>query len=208
MPDELFYLDHKITITSDEPVLVDVGGHHGWFTEHFLKKYSKCHAIIFEPIQKFVEEMREKFKDVHAEVYAFGIGETLKWSDFYEVVRGAECSGVYFRKTFGGNLVPKPIISLDMCYPTLFDHIDYLKVDVEGNEYNVFKGAKRLLENRLIRYLQFEYGDCYTLAGRTLNDVIQLLMPNYRVFHKDYGYVDKDFNLSDALVRNFMAEAK
>ena len=208
MPDERYYLDHKISISSENPVLVDVGAYKGGFTEEFLRKFPKAHVLAFEPILKLADDIRRMFYQYDVQVYAFGVGETLKWSNFYEVARGMECSSIYYRSNFHGDLHPKPIISLDMLYPTILDHIDYLKIDVEGNELNVLRGAEYLLRHKRIRYIQFEYGECYPLSGVELNEVIRMLLPNYKVFHKEYGDVNEDFNLNDSVVRNFFAEAR
>jgi len=209
MPDEQYYLDYKTSILSDEPILVDVGGFEGDFTKSFFKKFPYAKSFIFEPVKISADNIRKYMGDLNVQIFQFGIGETLKWSDFYEVTgNGKECSSIYFRQNFVGNLQPKAIISLDMLYPTFFDHIDYLKIDVEGNEYNALKGAKNIIENKIAKYIQFEYGECYSLANVELNDVIKLLSTNYTVFHKDYGYVDDSFNLKDECVRNFFAEVK
>lgn len=209
MPDEQYYLDHKISISSLNPVMVDVGAHQGVFTEEFLYRYPEAHALVFEPIQSLANRLSKIFQQNDVQVFEFGVGETLKWSNFYEVERASECSSIYYRNNFRGELKPKPIICLDMLYPTFFTFIDYLKIDVEGNEYNVLKGVENMIINRKIRYIQFEYGECYLLAGRKLNEVMQLLLPNYRIFHKDYGYIDdEDFDLSDQVVRNFLAGVK
>ena len=52
-------------------------------------------------------------------------------------------------------------------------HIDFLKIDVEGHELAVLKGAKNSLY--LTRWVQFEYGGTYKDAKIKLNDVYKLL---------------------------------
>lgn len=56
--------------------------------------------------------------------------------------------------------------------------IDFLKIDVEGYEFNVIKGFKTLLQN--IKIIQFEYGGCWKDANIKLIDVINYL--------KKYGF--------------------
>jgi FkbM family methyltransferase len=53
--------------------------------------------------------------------------------------------------------------------------IDYLKLDVEGHELEVCKGASRLLEEGRIAMLQFEYGGCNIDARVLLKDLFGFL---------------------------------
>jgi FkbM family methyltransferase len=48
-------------------------------------------------------------------------------------------------------------VTLDeFCHAHGIEHIDYLKLDVEGAEFQALQGANNLLKNRAIRFLQFE----------------------------------------------------
>ena len=45
--------------------------------------------------------------------------------------------------------------------------IDFMKIDVEGNELNVLKGAEKMFKNNKIKIVQFEFGHA-ARASRTL----------------------------------------
>jgi FkbM family methyltransferase len=68
----------------------------------------------------------------------------------------------------------------EYCESEGIDRIDYLKVDTEGHELAVLKGAERLLREGRVQYVQVEYGPAYLDAGATLRDVMGLL--------DDFGY--------------------
>lgn len=51
--------------------------------------------------------------------------------------------------------------------------IDFLKIDVEGFEFNVIKGFGDKIEN--VKIIQFEYGGCWIDSGIKLQDVIWYL---------------------------------
>lgn len=53
------------------------------------------------------------------------------------------------------------------CRKNGISHIDFLKVDVEGHELAVMRGAAAMLKKQAINYLQFEYGGCW-IDSRTL----------------------------------------
>jgi len=55
------------------------------------------------------------------------------------------------------------------------DHIDLLKIDVEGYERSVLEGASSLLESESVSCIQFEYGRNWIRAGATLYSVVEKL---------------------------------
>jgi FkbM family methyltransferase len=62
--------------------------------------------------------------------------------------------------------------------------IDYLKIDTEGHEFAVLRGAGTMLETGRVSYVQLEYGPGYLEAGVLLRDVFGHLGPmGYRA-HK------------------------
>jgi hypothetical protein len=52
--------------------------------------------------------------------------------------------------------------------------VDYLKVDVEGHELAVLRGAAGLIGRRAVRYVQLEYSSAYAAAGARFADVFRL----------------------------------
>jgi FkbM family methyltransferase len=62
--------------------------------------------------------------------------------------------------------------------------IDYLKVDVEGHELAVLRGAAGLLGRRAVRFVQLEYSSAYAAAGARFGDVFRLLQAAGYTCHK------------------------
>jgi hypothetical protein len=62
--------------------------------------------------------------------------------------------------------------------------IDFLKLDVEGHELEVLKGATRMLNSGSIKRLQFEYGGCFIDAGVLLKDFFELFNSLEYIFYK------------------------
>lgn len=67
------------------------------------------------------------------------------------------------------------------CEDRKIDFVDFLKIDVEGAEHLVLQGFDRMLENRNIRVIQFEYG--YTHADA------KFLMRDFFSFLNARGYI-------------------
>ena len=55
-----------------------------------------------------------------------------------------------------------------------------MKVDVEGHELEVFKGAQEMLAHKSIKRIQFEYGGCNIDSRVLLKDLFD--------FFQSYGY--------------------
>jgi FkbM family methyltransferase len=62
--------------------------------------------------------------------------------------------------------------------------IDYLKIDVEGHELAVLRGAADMIARRAVQYVHLEYSSAYVAAGARLGDVFQLLADAGYACHK------------------------
>ena len=78
--------------------------------------------------------------------------------------------------------VPAPIIERvqattvdDYCQGHGIEHIDLLKIDVEGAEYQVLQGADRMLRAKQIRCLTFEFGPTTFDMGNRPEAIAQYL---------------------------------
>ena len=60
------------------------------------------------------------------------------------------------------------------------NHIDLLKIDVEGGEMDVLLGFKSYLKNKQISLIQFEYG--------YINITTKVLLSDYYEFFEGLGY--------------------
>lgn len=82
------------------------------------------------------------------------------------------------------------------------DHVDFLKLDVEGAEPKVLTGFSSAFEKEAVSLVQFEYGKVNILSRCLLRDhyeffqsrdfVVGKLYPN-RVAFKEYDFEDEDF---------------
>lgn len=102
----------------------------------------------------------------------------------------ARLSSIYRRESVEEQILPSgfvtetvPATTVDTYWKGQRRQINFLKVDVEGAEYDVLRGASRMLNEGKIDYLQFEYGGTFLDAGVTLQNVWSFLRRSgYRVF--------------------------
>ena len=74
--------------------------------------------------------------------------------------------------------------------------IDFLKIDVEGNELSVLKGAKSLLSQGAIDFIQIEFGHGARAARIYLHDIVNFIKEyEYTIFViKPTGLMPLDFS--------------
>lgn len=148
-----------------EPIVVEAGANTGEWTEEALDRLDPCALVTFEPQQTAWEQLSKRIVDerVTHVLAAAGADEG----------RGVlHCSGdlvdvraTLYRRPDGGRL--------ERCNIRPIDHvlgewnvprIDFLKVDAEGAELEVLRGATHYLEIG-IPLVQFEYNDMARSAG-------------------------------------------
>jgi FkbM family methyltransferase len=81
--------------------------------------------------------------------------------------------------------------------------IDLLKVDVEGHELMVLKGAAQILAQGRLQRIQFEYGGTYIDARILLKDMFELLTSYGYRLHKIYPHALRPVDRYDQRLENF-----
>jgi FkbM family methyltransferase len=162
----------------------DVGANRGMWSEHLLE-HSAASGTLFEPGATSLAILREKFRDGRAEVVPMVVSDEVGSVEFVEEGNSGEGSSA--AETFDGNLPVRarsvvPATTLDAFYGDGV-RLDLLKVDTEGFDLKVLFGARRLLEQQRIRFIQFEYNSHWLGAGASLRRAYRYLEGlGYRVF--------------------------
>jgi len=75
-----------------------------------------------------------------------------------------------------------PLVTMDaFCCAEKISDIDFLKIDTEGNELKVLKGALSLIQKNAIRAIQFEFNEMNVVSRVFLRDFYDIL-PNYTFY--------------------------
>ena len=179
-------------ISHDEIRVVDVGAHHGDYARAALAAFGeRAYIHCFEPapatFQALARNM-QAYPRVHCHQVA--LGEAAGHATLFSDQRNSVLASLH-PETFKFKSASKPAVhrdevtveTLDRVAPRLgIERIDLLKVDVEGHETAVLKGATQLLEQEGISVVQFEFGE-RSLASRSyLRDFVDLLGPAYELY--------------------------
>jgi FkbM family methyltransferase len=168
-------------------ILFDVGANEGEYTR-FLSNIFAGEAVIhaFEPSLGTFEVLRQRLGEA-AELHRLAFGEQSGFALLYSNSNSG-LSSFYNRnlKHFGIVLDKTEsiyVLTLDeFCQTMGIQHIHFLKMDVEGHELQVLKGAKKILEQRGVDFIQFEFGGCNIDSRTFFQDFFYLLSPQYRLF--------------------------
>lgn len=137
---------------------VDVGCHTGQMLKRILSLAPRGRHFAFEPIPGLAQELRRRFPAVA--VHEIALSETDGVATFQHVVSRPAYSGLkrreYPRENEDVKTIEVRMARLDDVLPPDV-RIQFIKVDVEGGELQVFRGARRTLA--LSRpYIVFEHG--------------------------------------------------
>lgn len=167
MPFDIFpkdEVDFFNLIKDDIKVVFDIGSRDD--IDYIRNSYDKSREFhLFEPDPKFLFECQrqieqlEATQDVENSIYlnSFGLGAKEGNLTYYPNTQ----SFVFrtYLATSQDEGISFPIKTLDgYCFEKSIKKIDFLKIDIEGMEVDVFNGGKNILNETDI--IQFEFGSC------------------------------------------------
>ncbi|MDF2435862.1 MAG: FkbM family methyltransferase [Bacteroidota bacterium] len=189
----LKYAKEKLSGKSN-PVIFDVGANVGEYAFAAAEIFGKkCVIYSFEPSGFTFRALHKSIQDSSASEYIraenFGYSDSRAKVNLYSSGRGATIASVYelkrssveFKKEFIEEIELRTID--DYCTENDIQNIDYLKVDIEGHEYQALLGAIKMIEAKRIKFIQFEFGECHIDSRTFFRDFYELLSPHYR-FHR------------------------
>lgn len=163
--------------TSKHSNCVDVGCHKGEFLDLFLKYCPDGHHIAFEPIPSFYRNLVKKYGE-KADVRELCLSDDRGKNSFVHVVSNPAYSGI-LKRNFdrSGEKVEKIEVFTDTLDNVMDENaeIDFVKIDVEGAEYKVLKGATQTLK-RCRAVIVFEFGLGAADVYRTTPDMMYDLL--------------------------------
>jgi FkbM family methyltransferase len=138
---------------------IDIGSHKGEFLDLILSHAPQGGHYAFEPIPDLHLELEKKYSPAN-HILPFALGEKSGDTNFNYVKNAPAYSGILKRKynvkTPEIQEINVPLRKLDDLIPAE-TNIDFIKIDVEGAELSVLKGARKILKKNR-PYVIFECG--------------------------------------------------
>ncbi len=187
--DAVPWLDRIEPLISSNDIVFDIGANIGVVTNWFAHRCQHVHA--FEPHPDNFEKIKsqKKLRNMNnITVHDIALGkEKSRMQLHVKEFHGHHSLGdVVSSQTVGK--IEVNVRTVDAISEELkIDKINFMKIDVEGFESDVLRGASRLLQNKKIDYILFELQDTILHSiNRTSKEVFQIIF--------DAGYQIIDLN--------------
>ncbi|MCK4738504.1 MAG: FkbM family methyltransferase [Deltaproteobacteria bacterium] len=186
----------------EEITFFDIGVNKGEYTDFVLKeslkKNIKCKVYGFEPSKYCFNLLKEKYNgNDNVVLVNKGLSDKNEKVRLHYDVEGSGIASVYKRDLFDKNIEMNEseeieIIRLEeYLKENKIDRIEFMKIDIEGNEVNAFKGMGEFLAKDKIDFIQFEYGGANIDSRTSLKEI-------YRNFRA------KDFKIAKIMPKGLM----
>lgn len=165
-----------------QAVIIDVGGGRGDWTAALLQSLPLARALMLEPSPRFLEHLRQR-RLPRTTVIPAAAGDAAGGALLHEPRSDETIASLhvrrdsYFRQE---RFQPQPVqvVTLDQVIAAFdLDVVDFVKIDVEGHELAVLRGARQALQAGRIRALAFEFGSGNLNSRTFFHDLWDELRP-------------------------------
>lgn len=185
---EKVFIDNLMTSFKNgggKKVVFDIGANIGEYSNMIKTKSSSLSLDVqihlFEPTKSCFETISKKFGDNNTILNNFGASnEDCEATIFYDKEQSGLAS-LYQRNLVVYNLELNQSESIKLkrldgyIEENSINHIDFIKIDIEGHELKAFEGFGKYLNAEFIDYIQFEYGGANLDSHSSLMDLYKLL---------------------------------
>jgi FkbM family methyltransferase len=170
-------------------IVFDVGANHGEWTSAFLKTgVNDLEIHCFEPGHATFAILSKTLHDAkNVRLHDRGCSDQNKEMILYSDQPGSGMASLYDRSDrWQAQKVESETVKLvrldEFCSTQHIDKISFLKMDIEGHEFQCLQGAERMIREQRIEAMQFEFGGCQIQSRTYFKDFWDLLSPQYNLF--------------------------
>ena len=172
-------------------MIFDVGANIGDYANMLRSKFPDTEIHCFEPVKQTYNNLIANTTNLHIHCHNIAVGSTKGTIDLFKSTNNEDGSMVTAYKdtisnifTFAGQPDEKIVCemtSIDEFCGTSISHINLLKIDVEGHELEVLKGAVKMIRENKIEVIQFEFNEFNIFSRSFMYDYYKVL-PQYKFY--------------------------
>ena len=181
-------LDIRNSLELEIATVFDVGAHWGLSAVRYLRWFPRCQVHCFEPVTENFVRLRRRFeRQPRIHCHQLAMGERRKESLILVPV-SRDRSRLVGLKTDpslrqNATLEKVSIETIDrFCREVGLERIGYLKIDTEGNDLNVLRGAAKMLSRQRIDIVEVE-------AGMNPGNRTHVPFEEFKTLLERYGYL-------------------
>jgi FkbM family methyltransferase len=180
-------------IKSPNPIFFDVGANVGEYSKNLRRQFPGASIYAFEPNVNSYAIMHAEMAPLGVTCLDLGVSSESTSSVMYtyknelasqhasiyrdvltDLHEAGEVAEIEFKTT-----------TIDeFCAANDIHFVDLLKIDTEGHEWEVLTGARKMLAEQRIKFIQFEFNEMNIIARVFLKDFYKLL-EGYRIYRLD-----------------------
>ncbi|VVB53202.1 Hexuronic acid methyltransferase AglP [uncultured archaeon] len=172
-------------IKNKSPILFDVGANIGNYSKQLKVKFSTARIYAFEPNKNTFELLYKNLSHLDIHCVNSGLGSKIKKEKIYTYSddKSSEHATIYKDVFHDLHKAADRIVEIECevttidwyCDTNNIDYVDFLKIDTEGNEFEVLMGGTNMISKNKIGIIQFEFNEMNIISRVFLRDFYKLL---------------------------------
>ncbi len=166
---------------NDNPqVLIDVGVNKGNYSDVLINNFPNATLYLFEPQTYLYDILSKKYSSLNnVNLFNLALDENKGEVTLVKGFEGDGEASIYNRKYLNNKKELKETVKCNRLDNIIINQkIDFIKIDVEGNEMKVLNGMKKIIHNTKI--IQIEFGGTWIDSRFFYRDLFD--------FFKDYNF--------------------
>jgi len=185
---ELYLMDSLLS-RLESPLVLDVGANQGRYATLVRQRIPASSVWAFEPHPETFKHLATAAEQHGFNAVPVGMGNQAGSFVLYDRVEGEGTEHATLYREVIEDIHDHTVTALDVAITTLDQFVDensirqigLLKIDTEGNEYQVLQGGKATLEAGRVAMVQIEFNEMNTVSHVFFRDFLELL-PGFAPF--------------------------
>ncbi|MEN8118939.1 MAG: FkbM family methyltransferase [Bacteroidota bacterium] len=194
-------------------LVIDGGANIGKYSAVLNEHFNNCKIYAFEPVKDTFDQLQKNIEGIDNIIT---INKGLYHSNCEKKINLFDShthSSIYDIEELSDPMKGETNISLingdDFMKENNIDQIDFLKLDLEGAEYDAIIGFEEAISKGKIKAIQFEYGYINIITKKLLIDFYHFFNKHGyilgKIFPKEVEFRDYELKYEDFIGPNFVA---